>query len=129
MIRFDVFERDSFACIYCGFSALEDEAELEADHIVPVALNGKNVASNMATACWKCNQEKKDRSLRQTEDALILIAQRNLDQGISPNTQFYPGRTRKREPISGEQKRRNRILIRSLKRYRELGHYERAGIN
>jgi len=121
MRRFDVFERDSFTCIYCGYSAFDDEAELEGDHIVPIALGGKNVASNMATACWRCNGEKSDRSLKQTEEALTLVTERNFAQGIDPTEQYYPSRKRKREPVSDKQKLRNQMLVRSLNYYKEMG--------
>ncbi len=123
MRRFDIFERDNFTCIYCGYSAFDDKAELHGDHVVPVALKGKNVASNMATACWRCNGEKRDRSLKQTEDALSLVAKRNIEQGIDPTEQYYPSRKPPHEPVSDIQKIRNKTLVRSLKRYRELGLY------
>ena len=126
MRRFDIFERDNFTCIYCGYSAFDDDAELHGDHIVPVALGGKNVASNMATACWRCNAEKSDRSLMQTENALAVVAERNAETSIDPSSRYYPSRKPKREPVSDKQKVRNKMLIRSLTRYRELGHYDRA---
>ena len=126
MRRFDIFERDNFTCIYCGYSAFDDKAELHGDHVVPVALKGKNVASNMATACWRCNGEKSDRSLKQTEEALAVVAKRNFEQDIDPSEQFYPSSQPKREAISDIQKIRNKTLVRSLTRYRELGHYDRA---
>jgi len=125
MKRFDVFERDNFTCIYCGYSAFDDGAELHGDHVVPVALGGKNVASNMATACWRCNSEKSSRSLKQTEEALAVVAKRNIEQDVDPTEQYFPSRQPKREAISDIQKIRNKTLVRSLTRYKELGHYGR----
>ena len=31
-----------------------------ADHIIPVAEDGVNTESNLVTACWKCNLNKRD---------------------------------------------------------------------
>lgn len=36
-------------------------AELTLDHIVPVSRGGTNDRSNLAAACWDCNQSKGDR--------------------------------------------------------------------
>ena len=119
MRRFDVFERDNFTCIYCGYSAFDNDAELHGDHVVPVALGGKNVASNMATACWRCNIEKSDRSLKQTEEALAVVAERNAEAGIDSSARYYPTRRARRDPVSPDQRMRNKLAIRSLTHYIE----------
>ncbi len=125
MKRFDVLERDSFTCLYCGFSVIDNDGnDLEVDHIVPVKLGGKDVASNVASACWHCNQDKASRSLRETERVLTAIAERNRIQGFDPKEQYFPKRKKARVPISDKQKWRNKILLRALKRYKELGHYD-----
>lgn len=56
--RMHVFERDDFTCQYCGRSA--PEVELEVDHVLPVARNGKNDISNLVTICRECNYGKGD---------------------------------------------------------------------
>lgn len=57
-VKLRAFKRDRFRCVYCG--APGTEAELEADHIIPVAKGGSHHVSNLATACRKCNQAKSD---------------------------------------------------------------------
>lgn len=60
-VRFEVFKRDSFKCVYCGATA--PEVLLQIDHIRPVAAGGANEITNLATACGSCNAGKSDRSL------------------------------------------------------------------
>src|SRR4051812_7427688 len=52
-VRFEVFKRDSFACVYCGRSA--PEVILHIDHINPVSKGGDNDILNLRTACEDCN--------------------------------------------------------------------------
>lgn len=56
-LRFEVFKRDNFSCVYCGRNVKADSIKLECDHVVP---NGQNILSNLVTACRECNQGKKD---------------------------------------------------------------------
>lgn len=55
-LRFEVFKRDGFACVYCGAGA--PGVILHADHVDPVALGGEDDIENLVTACAKCNQGK-----------------------------------------------------------------------
>lgn len=55
-LRFDVFKRDGFACMYCG--AHPPAVLLEVDHIHPVAEGGTNDIDNLVTACENCNRGK-----------------------------------------------------------------------
>lgn len=57
-LRFQIFERDGFACVYCGRRA--PEATLEIDHIKPKSKGGSNHPENYATACRECNVGKGD---------------------------------------------------------------------
>ncbi len=61
-IRFKVFHRDGFKCMYCGRSPSEG-AYLEADHVVPRSKGGSNTLDNLTTACQECNRGKSDHSL------------------------------------------------------------------
>jgi hypothetical protein len=61
-LRFEVFRRDGFACRYCGTSAM-DGVVLEPDHVVPRSRGGKDVATNLVTACESCNSGKSDTPL------------------------------------------------------------------
>ncbi len=53
-IRARIFERDGFACVYCGAKA----ERLECDHVVPLSRGGSNDDANLATACKPCNGSK-----------------------------------------------------------------------
>lgn len=55
-VRFDVFRRDNFTCVYCGASS--PDVVLECDHKVPVAKGGKDDRDNLVTACFDCNRGK-----------------------------------------------------------------------
>lgn len=55
-LRFEIFRRDSYTCRYCGRSA--PEVVLRPDHVVPVALGGKDEPGNLVTACDDCNSGK-----------------------------------------------------------------------
>lgn len=57
-IRKKVFKRDAYTCVYCGRVG----GKLEVDHIVPISRGGTNEMSNLATACRRCNRQKKDKS-------------------------------------------------------------------
>lgn len=59
-LRFEVFKRDNFTCVYCGRSVKEDKVKLHVDHIIPRSKGGKDVFSNLATACEECNLGKSD---------------------------------------------------------------------
>jgi hypothetical protein len=56
-LRFDVFKRDGFQCVYCGAHPSETVL-LEVDHVHPVAEGGSNDMDNLVTACWDCNRGK-----------------------------------------------------------------------
>jgi 5-methylcytosine-specific restriction endonuclease McrA len=56
-LRFEVLQRDSFRCRYCGRSA-SDGAILHIDHLVPVARGGTDEIENLTTACDRCNLGK-----------------------------------------------------------------------
>lgn len=61
LLRFEVFKRDSFTCVYCGASA--PSVILHVDHIHPVSKGGKNNLLNLVTSCESCNLGKSDRKL------------------------------------------------------------------
>ena len=56
-IRFEVFKRDGFQCMYCGRTP--PDIVLECDHIEPVALGGSDDTDNLVTACFDCNRGKR----------------------------------------------------------------------
>lgn len=56
-LRFDVFKRDEFRCVYCGATPSETVV-LECDHVVPVSDGGATDIDNLVTACFTCNRGK-----------------------------------------------------------------------
>lgn len=61
--RFEVFNRDGWRCFYCGeivFISVPKAHDRHAtvDHLVAVASGGSNTASNLVTACFRCNTRK-----------------------------------------------------------------------
>jgi hypothetical protein len=58
-MRFQILERDSYTCRFCGKRA--PETELEVDHVMPRSKGGSDDASNLVTACRDCNRGKGDR--------------------------------------------------------------------
>jgi len=57
-LRAQVFERDGFACVYCGSAE-----RLECDHLLPVSKGGSTSLENLAAACKPCNCSKGDKVL------------------------------------------------------------------
>ncbi|MCM1043752.1 MAG: HNH endonuclease [Corallococcus sp.] len=57
-MRFSIYARDGYRCKKCGVSSRY--AQLEIDHIVPIAKGGKSVYNNLQTLCHRCNEEKGD---------------------------------------------------------------------
>lgn len=55
-LRFEVLRRDNHTCRYCGTTAAD--TELHVDHVLPVALGGKDEPTNLVTACEPCNTGK-----------------------------------------------------------------------
>ena len=56
-LRFEILERDGYACRYCGARA-SGEVRLEIDHVLPVAEGGSNERANLVAACAACNRGK-----------------------------------------------------------------------
>lgn len=58
-----LFRRDGFLCMYCGnrFRA----ADLSRDHVTPTGQGGRDVWTNVLTACRRCNRIKDCRTPEQ----------------------------------------------------------------
>ena len=52
-IRFSVFARDQFTCVYCGKSP--PEVKLVIDHVIPVVKGGTNDEDNLTSSCELAN--------------------------------------------------------------------------
>ena len=57
-MRFSIYKRDGYRCFNCGIS--DRYAQLEIDHIIPIAKGGKTTYDNLQTLCHNCNEEKGD---------------------------------------------------------------------
>ena len=88
--RFAILERDSFRCIYCGLSSIEDHAELNVDHVVPRKAGGQDTADNLITACRRCNTAKNIIILDDNIKLRIIkiINERNFINNINPKQLF-----------------------------------------
>jgi hypothetical protein len=73
--RIAIYLRDGLACVYCGAS-LESE-QMSIDHIRPRSKGGSNSATNLVTACLKCNRCRGDRHIDLWLD--IVAQYRNYD--------------------------------------------------
>ncbi|MFC6603896.1 HNH endonuclease [Ectobacillus funiculus] len=53
-VRQQVYKRDNYQCLCCGKERRRG-VSLEIDHILPIAMGGKNAPSNLQTLCKQCN--------------------------------------------------------------------------
>lgn len=52
-------ERYGNKCLACGKT--EAEVKITPDHVIPLALGGRNSIDNIQPLCWSCNAAKQDR--------------------------------------------------------------------
>jgi len=58
-LRFNVLQRDRFACCSCGASpAINAGVELHVDHVTPWSKGGQTTLDNLQTLCRRCNLGK-----------------------------------------------------------------------
>jgi hypothetical protein len=60
--RDNVFKRDDFTCVYCG---KRDRNDCTIDHVLPQSRGGQDSFENCVTACFSCNQEKDDLTIKE----------------------------------------------------------------
>jgi len=53
-IRQQIYKHDNYQCLCCGKERRRG-VSLEIDHILPIAMGGKNIPSNLQTLCKQCN--------------------------------------------------------------------------
>jgi hypothetical protein len=76
-VRFEIFKRDSWRCIYCG--ATPNDGPLHVDHVKPVAAGGTNDPANLVTACGACNLGKSSVPLEQRRYSTGKATEADLD--------------------------------------------------
>ena len=67
----DLFHRDRHTCMYCLTEL--SAADLTRDHLIPISRGGKDVWTNVVTACRRCNQHKADSLLQETKLKLYAV--------------------------------------------------------
>ena len=67
----ELFRRDDNLCMYCGREL--PDFSLTRDHIVPLSRGGKDVWSNVVTACKSCNTRKGGRTPEQASMPLLAV--------------------------------------------------------
>jgi len=65
-----LFQRDQNICLYCGKRFRN--SDLSRDHLIPISRGGRDIWTNVVTACKRCNAHKGNRLL--SECALDLLA-------------------------------------------------------
>ena len=100
-LRYDILNRDNFACVICGASSKQG-ARLHVDHIIPVSKGGKSIPSNLRTLCERCNIGKSNKIERAAvqpvsfaPDDLVCekcgakLILRTATRGTNAGNQFY----------------------------------------
>ena len=62
LTRFEIFNRDSYACQYCGKKTFQ----LTLDHVIPRYRGGQHTWENVVSACVPCNRRKAGKSPEQS---------------------------------------------------------------
>jgi 5-methylcytosine-specific restriction endonuclease McrA len=60
--RLAIYIRDGFSCAYCG-TDLRDAApyQISLDHLIPREAGGTHEATNLVTACFRCNSARQSK--------------------------------------------------------------------
>jgi 5-methylcytosine-specific restriction endonuclease McrA len=66
-----LFRRDANVCMYCA--ARFSTSELTRDHILPISRGGRDVWTNVVTACRRCNNHKGGRTPEQANLQLVAV--------------------------------------------------------
>jgi 5-methylcytosine-specific restriction endonuclease McrA len=67
----ELFRRDGSMCMYCGDR--HDVLQLTRDHVVPISKGGRDIWSNVVTACRSCNTRKGNRSPERASMPLLAV--------------------------------------------------------
>lgn len=67
----ELFHRDGYVCLYCGGKFLG--SMLTRDHLQPLSRGGRDVWSNVVTACTACNLAKGARTPEEANMKLLAV--------------------------------------------------------
>jgi hypothetical protein len=63
-MRWAVWRRDKFTCVYCG----ETAKAMTVDHVLAQELGGETTVENMVTSCRWCNKQKANKTIQEWFD-------------------------------------------------------------
>jgi hypothetical protein len=66
-----LFRRDAYLCLYCG--ARFTYSLLSRDHVTPFSRGGRDIWSNVVSACRRCNNAKASRTPEQAGMQLLAV--------------------------------------------------------
>lgn len=66
-----LFRRDGHLCLYCGNSF--SDHHLTRDHVIPSSTGGKDIWTNVVSACKRCNNHKGARTPEQAGMKLLAV--------------------------------------------------------
>lgn len=66
-----LFSRDDYLCLYCGKQFHRND--LSRDHVTPISQRGRDVWTNVVTACKRCNNYKAGRTPEQAGMELLAV--------------------------------------------------------
>lgn len=84
-----IFRRDSYRCVYCGKSSIEDGVKLHLDHVYPIVKGGKDEILNFVTSCARCNIKKSGIIL--PKEIILRIWERNYELNKNIKDESYEG--------------------------------------
>lgn len=88
-VKFNIFIKDNFTCVYCGRNSFEDKVKLHIDHLIPRAKGGSDKINNLVTSCQSCNNSKKDKLLSKEIIEKIkkrkIIIHESIERGLRVN--------------------------------------------
>lgn len=67
----ELFARDRYTCAYCGKTF--PDSKLTRDHVIPVSRGGKDIWTNVVTACEHDNHKKDDKLLEEVGMELLYV--------------------------------------------------------
>lgn len=70
-LREAVFERDGYACVYCGSGR-----DLHCDHVDPVVRGGGHNIENLVTSCATCNLSKSSKTVAEWRPDIAELMKR-----------------------------------------------------
>ena len=71
LVNTSLFRRDQKLCLYCG--KYFKESELTRDHVNPMSRGGKDIWTNVVSACRRCNQFKGNKLLNEANMELVAL--------------------------------------------------------